>query len=48
MYPQSRCNISHRQRLIVKSGYRVLKWPPTCTNLWMDDGRLDGQYAMGS
>ena len=40
MHLQFRCNISHRQRLTVKSGYQVLKWPPTRTGLGMHDGLL--------
>jgi hypothetical protein len=39
MHLQLRCNFPRDQRLIVKSGYRVLKWPPTCNELWKDDGR---------
>ena len=31
MHPQFGCNITRRQRLIPKSGYRVLEWPPTDT-----------------
>ena len=34
MHLQFRCNFPRDQRLIVKSGYRVLKWPPTCNELW--------------
>ena len=39
MHLRFRCNFLHHQRLIVKSGYRVLKWPPTCNELWKDDSR---------
>ena len=38
MHLQLRCNFPRDQRLIVKSGYRVLKWPPT-NELCKDDGR---------
>ena len=39
MHLQLRCNFPRDQRLIVKSGYRVLKWPPTCTELAMHNDR---------
>eukprot|EP01043_Picozoa_sp_COSAG02_P000697 COSAG02_NODE_13_length_57813_cov_14.298276_31_plen_52_part_00 len=49
MHPQLRCNFPRDQRLIVKSGYRLLKWPPIWTELWLDDSRWKVQsYSMVS
>eukprot|EP01043_Picozoa_sp_COSAG02_P000696 COSAG02_NODE_13_length_57813_cov_14.298276_30_plen_40_part_00 len=39
MHLQLRCNFPRDQLLILKSEYRVLKWPPACTELAMHNDR---------